>query len=278
MSRWVRIDCDIFNHETFTHEPMSEREAWIWLVAKAAWKDTTHRVGSQVCVVPRGSLFTTLRQLQSAWNWGSDGRVRRFLEMIENQRMILRKNDAGKTQITICNYSKFQDGENSDDATIEVKTTQERRSDDALKIPVYQDTKEDVVLNTSANARDLDFLERKCREAAGVENNPSLGFFVMAPIIGCLNAGASLEADVLPVLRGMRSRQITTWAYATRAIMDAKATREAPAPQGRATGPPSKPPDARHAFRQAIIDAEANNDRNNETSGQVIRLLATSSA
>lgn len=142
MTGWVRVSRAIFEHELFAHEPMSEREAWLWLVAKAAWRDTTHRVGSQVCAVPRGSLFVTLRELQAAWKWGSDGRVRRFLEMLENQRMIQRENGAGKTHVTICNYGKYQDATQPDDARTECYATHPRRSDDALKEQVNKITKE----------------------------------------------------------------------------------------------------------------------------------------
>jgi hypothetical protein len=53
--------------------------------------------------------------------------------MLENQRMIERTNDAGKTHVTICNYSKFQDAERENDAKTAQETTQPRRNDDALK-------------------------------------------------------------------------------------------------------------------------------------------------
>lgn len=150
MTGWVRVSRSIFEHDLFAHEPMSEREAWLWLVAKAAWKDTQHRVGGVVHDVPRGALFATLRELQSAWKWGSDGRVRRFLDLLENQRMIQRSGDAGKTRITICNYSKFQDGERTDDAAMTVCTTQPRRTDDALKEEDNKITKETNTLSGPA--------------------------------------------------------------------------------------------------------------------------------
>ena len=151
MTGWVRVSRAIFEHELFAQEPMSEREAWLWLVAKAAWKDTQHRVGGVVHDVPRGSLFATLRELQAAWKWGSDGRVRRFLDLLENQRMIQRSGDAGKTRITICNYSKFQDAERTDDAAVTVQTTQPRRTDDALKEQGNKITRETNTLSGPAS-------------------------------------------------------------------------------------------------------------------------------
>lgn len=137
MSRWVRVDVSVFEHEFFaSSEPFSEREAWLWLIANAAWKNTTHRVGNVMLDVPVGSLFATLRGLQNAWHWGSDKRVRSFILRLENGRMVETKTDAGKTQITICNYGRYQDAGRTEDAA----RTQAGRSADALKTPVHQDT------------------------------------------------------------------------------------------------------------------------------------------
>lgn len=137
MSRWVRVDVSVFEHEFFASpEPFSEREAWLWLIANAAWKNTTHRVGNVMLDVPVGSLFATLRGLQNAWHWGSDKRVRSFISRLENGRMVETKTDAGKTQIIICNYSHYQDAGRTEDAT----RTQAGRIADALKTPVHQDT------------------------------------------------------------------------------------------------------------------------------------------
>lgn len=108
MSRWVRISASIFETEAFGQSPFSEREAWIWMIVNAAWKETTHRVGNSVVTVPVGSFYTTLRGLRDAWNWGSDTRVRTFLGILKTERMIITEANAGKTQISICNYKKYQ--------------------------------------------------------------------------------------------------------------------------------------------------------------------------
>jgi hypothetical protein len=129
MTGWIAIPRDLFQHEFFPKEPMSEREAWFWMVARAAWRDTQHRVGSDMLAVARGSFFCSLRELQGIWGWGSDKRVRTFLKRLENGRMIDARTDAGKTHVTICNYEDFQHVGRSTNAA----ETQERRSTDALK-------------------------------------------------------------------------------------------------------------------------------------------------
>ncbi len=141
MSGWIAISRDLFAHDFFAREPMSEREAWVWMIARAAWKDTRHRIGGDMVDVPRGSFFCTLRELQQAWGWGSDKRVRSFLKRLENERMVDANTDAKKTQITICNYDQFQDVGRSEDAS----ATENGRNRDALKEQVNhkQETKED---------------------------------------------------------------------------------------------------------------------------------------
>lgn len=129
MSGWIAISRDLFAHDFFAREPMSEREAWVWMIARAAWKDTRHRIGGEMVDVPRGSFFCTLRELQQAWGWGSDKRVRSFLKRLENERMVDASTDAKKTQITICNYEQFQDVGRNEDAS----APENGRSRDAIK-------------------------------------------------------------------------------------------------------------------------------------------------
>jgi hypothetical protein len=141
MSGWIAISRDLFEHGFFAREPMSEREAWVWMIARAAWKDTRHRIGGEVVDVPRGSFFCTLRELQQAWGWGSDKRVRTFLKRLENGRMVDANVTAKKTQITICNYDEYQEAGRNRDASED----ENGRNRDALKEQVNnkQETKEE---------------------------------------------------------------------------------------------------------------------------------------
>jgi hypothetical protein len=126
---WVAISRDLFQHEFFAKEPMSEREAWVWMIARAAWRDTRHRVGNSMVNVPRGSFFCTLRELKGIWGWGSDTRVRAFLKRLQNERMINAACNARKTHVTICSYEAFQEIKRTENAS----ETQNKRKENALK-------------------------------------------------------------------------------------------------------------------------------------------------
>lgn len=108
--RWVRIDCDYYldEDEIFPEEPFTQREAYQWLIMNAAWKDTSHTIGNKEYPVLRGAQYRTIRKLCKEWQWGNT-KVRNFLEKLERKHKITTESNTGKTLITLCNYSKFQD-------------------------------------------------------------------------------------------------------------------------------------------------------------------------
>ncbi len=133
MTGWVAIERDTFDNPIFAESEMSEREAYLWLVMNAAWEDTVHRVGGEVVPCPRGSLFITLREFQTTTCWGSDTKIRNFLQRLEDAELIKRtthgKRNARKTHVTICNY-----GVNTDVRTEEnAPETHRERTKNAVK-------------------------------------------------------------------------------------------------------------------------------------------------
>ena len=157
MSGFFTIQRDLFNHEIFATEPMSEREAFMWMISRASWSDTRHRVGAEMVDVPRGSFMVTLRELQSKFMWKSDKRVRNFLAMLEGENMIERavrgQRNAPKTHVTICNYNKYQTPERTEDAP----KTHQRRTKDAVK---NKNNKTTTVTNVTKRDEIIEILTR----------------------------------------------------------------------------------------------------------------------
>lgn len=163
MGRWIPVEVSIFTHYLFEGEIYSKRDAFLWLVANAVWKDTRHTIGNHVQDVKTGSLFTTLRKLQDTWGWGSDKRVRDFLALLSSEGVILTNADAGKTLITICNYEQYQRGERSKD----VAQTQPERTKAALKIPKTPEYKDSEKERVRLDGSDLEGFEEWYREYPG---------------------------------------------------------------------------------------------------------------
>lgn len=130
MSGTVNIARDLWDDPTFKDTEMSQREAWIWLIAEASWKARTRRVGTVEIDLKRGQLAASTRFMAKAWMW-SEPRVRRYLDMLENRRMIARVTDAGVTVITICKYDDYQNAPRVGDAAATHQPTQDRRTTDA---------------------------------------------------------------------------------------------------------------------------------------------------
>ena len=151
MSGFISIHRKLWDNEIFATEPMSEREAWVWMISRAAWSDTRHRVGSKMVDVPRGSFMVTLRELQSKFGWKSDTKVRSFLAMLEGENMINRavvgQRNAPKTHVTICNYCEYQGGERTENAP----KTHQKRTKNAVKNKTIKE-----IIDTNVSQRDAD--------------------------------------------------------------------------------------------------------------------------
>lgn len=142
---FVTIDRAIWEHEIFSPSPMSEREAFIWMISSAAYADTQHRVGCEMVEVKRGSFMVTLRKMQEFWGWKSDTKVRNYLKKLKNNGILsvetLGKGKAKKTHITICNYNEYQSPERTKNA----QETHNKRTKNAVNNKITNNnTKEDT--------------------------------------------------------------------------------------------------------------------------------------
>lgn len=92
---------------------MTEREAWVWLIEKAAWKPCTRRSAKGERIqIERGQFHTSLRNLGEAWGWGKN-KVDRFLARLEDHEMIGTASGQSGCTISICNYDTYQDARDS---------------------------------------------------------------------------------------------------------------------------------------------------------------------
>jgi hypothetical protein len=115
----------LFEHPFFEAGPYSEREAWQWLIMRAAWSPFRRDVGQGSIVLQRGQLAVSTRFLADAWQWHRS-RVQRFLQRLERENMVTLAvrvptrtgsdadppseppSDPPLGVITICNYDKYQ--------------------------------------------------------------------------------------------------------------------------------------------------------------------------
>lgn len=83
----------------------------------------------------------------------------------------------------------------------------------------------------SSAARDdneFDLIEGKLRRAAGVESDPSPGLLDLSPVMPFIDAGYSIDRDILPVIRAVAAKQKQkprSWRYFLPALEEAFARR-----------------------------------------------------
>jgi hypothetical protein len=122
---YIAMPRSIFDNMSFAREPYTEREAFLSMVAEAAWKPRQVRLSRGRVDLHRGQLLASSRYLAARWDW-PEPRVRRFLKRISGRRANDAQNDARDdaqsdalidaqptpdgTIITIRNYDSFQGG------------------------------------------------------------------------------------------------------------------------------------------------------------------------
>lgn len=239
--RYVAVAADIFEHPLFDGEEFSRRDAWLWLVANAAWKDHRVRIGNAMVDIKRAQVVAARSHLAKEWRWG-EKKVRLFLDLLASEGMIERGQKEGRLPIviTICNYDRFQTGK-----AIEGQKEGQQRADKgptegqigAGKGPHStkdtKDTNTTTISSASSTARDdcaapkvdLDRLMKACN---GALDNPAncMGLLTSATPIMWLESGCDLERDVLPTLEAAgkkhHGKRIRSWDYFTGAVTEAR--------------------------------------------------------
>jgi len=97
----------IFEDPDFPPEPFTQREAFIWLVASAAWKEHKTRGSFGPVILERGEFCFSVRFLAERWKW-SKSRVDRFILALK-KRDTIRDSKRDREQVWIINkYNDFQ--------------------------------------------------------------------------------------------------------------------------------------------------------------------------
>jgi len=101
-----------------TDEPFDRRSAWIDLLLLANHEDKRMNFGGKGITVSSGQRITSMRILADRWHWSRE-KVRRYLDSLAAEGMIIRESDEHKTLVTIVNYEVYQSYCATDDATNE---------------------------------------------------------------------------------------------------------------------------------------------------------------
>lgn len=104
---WISLYRSIQDHWLWQEKPFSKGQAWMDLLLSANHQDKKVLLGNELITVIRGSFITSQKKLMERWGWGSE-KTRKFLKLLDDDRMIKFQPDKKKTTITIINYESYQ--------------------------------------------------------------------------------------------------------------------------------------------------------------------------
>lgn len=195
------------NHEAFEGDPYSKRDAWVWMIERAAWKATRHRIEGKFVPIERGQFTASMRTMADAWGWHRN-RVQRFLALLASDGMIGTEAGTGKTVVTIRNYNTYQAEPSTDGTDAGTPTGQQRDTNGTLK-KEGKEGKEDSEANASDGERPssnsvkelwdrgVAILGSNQRSLLGKLRKTYTDPVVLAAIVACENEGTADPAAFL---------------------------------------------------------------------------------
>lgn len=96
-------DCWIWQDD----EPFTKRDAWIDMLLSANHTDKKILLEGKLLIIHAGQFHTSILKLSDRWKWDRK-KVRKFLDILENDNMITTDRTAHGTTVTIVNWGKYQ--------------------------------------------------------------------------------------------------------------------------------------------------------------------------
>jgi len=92
------------------------------MLLEANHADKEWIAGNEIITIKRGSFITSETKLMERWKW-SKSKVRAFLKLLEDEKMIVKKTDTKKTTIFIVNYDNYQNQKTTEEPEKNQKKT-----------------------------------------------------------------------------------------------------------------------------------------------------------
>lgn len=104
---YILLHKQITDNCLWTDKPFARGQAWIDLLLMANFKDGEMLCNGVVIPIKRGQVFRTIRFLSERWGW-SIKKTKRFIKLLESQKMVTSDGLPQGTRITIEKYESFQ--------------------------------------------------------------------------------------------------------------------------------------------------------------------------
>jgi len=112
VSGWIKLHRSIQGHFIYDFSEPDKALAWIDILLSASYTESKVKIKSKVFSVQKGQWLVSQVTLQKRWKM-SQNKVKRLLNMLQNDGMIDVLTNELTSVITICNFSNYQDDERS---------------------------------------------------------------------------------------------------------------------------------------------------------------------
>lgn len=109
---WVHLHRSFMEHWLYGKKPFCDAMAWVDLILLANHESNKFYVDGDIVNIERGQTFTSYRSLTNRWGWGAP-RIKKFLELLEREKMLEIKTFKNGTLLTLVNYEVYQDTRNA---------------------------------------------------------------------------------------------------------------------------------------------------------------------
>ena len=105
---WIKIHRKILDNFLWEDRPFSRGQAFIDLILIANHEDKITIFNGNVAEIKRGQKMTSLRKLSDRWGW-SITKTKKFLNVLQNEKMLTYKSNSKNTVYSIVNYNDYQE-------------------------------------------------------------------------------------------------------------------------------------------------------------------------
>jgi hypothetical protein len=139
MSGWIKLHRSITEHWLYTEKRTFSRfEAWNDILLTVNYADAQCCIKGKIYNIKRGESILSLDSWGKRWAWDKS-KVRRFLNTLQKENMIVIKADTITTQLIVCKYDDYQGFENAD----EPKKKRKRNTDENQTTPIKEEEEEE---------------------------------------------------------------------------------------------------------------------------------------
>jgi len=138
MSGWIKLHRSIKDHWLYTEKRVFSRfEAWNDILLTVNFADAEIFIKGKLYKIKRSESILSLESWGKRWNW-EKSKVRRFLNVLQKEHMIVLNSDNITTRLKVCKYDDYQDSRNAN----ETQTKRKRNSNEIQTTPIEEEEEE----------------------------------------------------------------------------------------------------------------------------------------